>query len=55
MLFNSQFFILGFLPAVLALYYAVAGNRVARQSVLVLASLGFTAGGTYGSYPFWWG
>src|SRR3954471_20523751 len=45
MLFNSQIFILGFLPAVLALYYAVAGNRVARQAVLVLASLGF-----YG----WW-
>ena len=45
MLFNSQFFIAIFLPAVLGLFYACAGNRVARQSVLVLASLGF-----YG----WW-
>ncbi len=45
MLFNSQFFIVGFLPAVLALYYAVAANRTARLSILVAASLGF-----YG----WW-
>jgi alginate O-acetyltransferase complex protein AlgI len=45
MLFNSQVFILGFLPVVLGLYYALAAHRVARQSVLVLASLGF-----YG----WW-
>ncbi len=45
MLFNSQFFIVVFLPVVLGLYYAFAGNRVARQSVVVLASLGF-----YG----WW-
>ena len=45
MLFNSQVFILGFLPVVLTLYYALAANRTARQAVLVLASLGF-----YG----WW-
>ncbi len=45
MLFNSQVFIAGFLPAVLALYYALAANRAARQTLLVLASLGF-----YG----WW-
>ena len=45
MLFNSQFFIVVFLPVVVGLYYACASNRVARQSVVVLASLGF-----YG----WW-
>ena len=45
MLFNSQVFIVGFLPIVLALYYAVAAHRVARQTVVVLASLVF-----YG----WW-
>jgi D-alanyl-lipoteichoic acid acyltransferase DltB (MBOAT superfamily) len=45
MLFNSQAFICGFLPVVLALYYACAGRQVARQAVIVLASLAF-----YG----WW-
>jgi D-alanyl-lipoteichoic acid acyltransferase DltB (MBOAT superfamily) len=45
MLFNSQVFIIGFLPAVLLSYYALAANRVARQAFLVLASWGF-----YG----WW-
>ena len=45
MLFNSQVFIIGFLPVVLALYYALAAHREARQLLLVLASLGF-----YG----WW-
>jgi alginate O-acetyltransferase complex protein AlgI len=45
MLFNSQVFITGFLPIVLALYYAVASRRTARQAVVVLASLAF-----YG----WW-
>jgi D-alanyl-lipoteichoic acid acyltransferase DltB (MBOAT superfamily) len=45
MLFNSQLFILGFLPCVLALYYLVAAHRAARQAVLVAASLVF-----YG----WW-
>src|SRR5271165_4614950 len=45
MLFNSQAFICGFLPIVLALYYACAGHRVARQAIVVGASLFF-----YG----WW-
>ena len=45
MLFNSQAFIVCFLPVVLAAYYALAGRRVARQLLLVTASLGF-----YG----WW-
>jgi alginate O-acetyltransferase complex protein AlgI len=43
MLFNSQVFIVGFLPVVLGLYYLVAAHRAARQSVVVLASLGFYA------------
>ena len=45
MLFNSQAFIVGFLPIVLALYYALASHRTARQALVVLASLVF-----YG----WW-
>ena len=45
MLFNSQPFILAFLPAVLALYYAAAHSRTLRQAVMVTASLVF-----YG----WW-
>jgi alginate O-acetyltransferase complex protein AlgI len=45
MLFNSQAFITGFLPIVLALYYAFASHRAARQAIVVLASLAF-----YG----WW-
>ncbi len=45
MLFNSQAFILAFLPAVLAAYYAAAGRLALRQAVLVAASLVF-----YG----WW-
>ena len=40
MLFNSQPFVLLFLPIVLGLYYAARGVR-ARQVVLVLASLVF--------------
>ena len=40
MLFNSQAFVLAFLPVVLALFYAAPGLR-ARQLVLVLASLAF--------------
>jgi len=43
MLFNSQVFIVFFLPAVLALYYAVAANPSARQAVVVAASIGFYA------------
>ncbi len=45
MLFNSQPFILLFLPLVLALYYAAAAHRALRQSVVIVASLAF-----YG----WW-
>ncbi len=43
MLFSSQAFILGFLPPVLALYWAVAAHRRARQAVVVGASLLFYA------------
>ena len=45
MLFNSQAFIVFFLPIVLGLYYALAERRVARQLLVVVASMGF-----YG----WW-
>ena len=45
MLFNSQAFILGFLPCVLGLYYLAAERVVLRQAVMVAASLAF-----YG----WW-
>jgi alginate O-acetyltransferase complex protein AlgI len=45
MLFNSQVFIVGFLPIVLRLYYALARHRAWRQAVVILASLTF-----YG----WW-
>jgi alginate O-acetyltransferase complex protein AlgI len=45
MLFQSQEFILLFLPATVISYYLVAGSAVARQSVLIAASLVF-----YG----WW-
>jgi D-alanyl-lipoteichoic acid acyltransferase DltB (MBOAT superfamily) len=45
MLFNSQAFILVFLPVVLGLYYALAHHRTARQVLIVAASMGF-----YG----WW-
>jgi D-alanyl-lipoteichoic acid acyltransferase DltB (MBOAT superfamily) len=40
-LFQSQIFILLFLPVTLALYYAAAGSRTLRQVVVVLASLTF--------------
>ncbi len=43
MLFNSQAFVLGVLPLVLAAYYAVR-TVAARQAVLVAASLAFYAG-----------
>ncbi len=43
MLFNSQVFIVFFLPVVLGLYYLFAEHRAARQSVVVLASLAFYA------------
>ena len=45
MLFQSQFYVLVFLPAVVLLYYAVAGSVRGRQWVLIGASLIF-----YG----WW-
>ena len=45
MLFQSQGFILLFLPVAVAAYYAVAQSPVARQTVLIVASLVF-----YG----WW-
>ncbi|HVZ07191.1 MBOAT family O-acyltransferase [Rhodopila sp.] len=45
MLFNSQVFILLFLPAVVGLYYACAGSRTMRQMAVVVASVIF-----YG----WW-
>ena len=43
MLFQSQIFILLFLPVTLALYYASAGSRTLRQIVVVVASLIFYA------------
>jgi alginate O-acetyltransferase complex protein AlgI len=42
-LFQSQIFILLFLPVTLALYYATAGSRTLRQIVAVVASLIFYA------------
>ena len=45
MLFQSQFYVLIFLPVVVASYYAVAGSERLRQWVLIAASLFF-----YG----WW-
>lgn len=43
MLFNSQVFIIGFLPIVLAAYYALAAYRAPRQILVIGASLGFYA------------
>jgi alginate O-acetyltransferase complex protein AlgI len=43
MLFQSQFYVLVFFPAVALLYYAVASSTVARQWVLIGASLVFYA------------
>lgn len=45
MLFNSQVFLLGFLPLILAAYFALARREAAREWVVILASLAF-----YG----WW-
>ncbi|WP_323990217.1 MBOAT family protein [Nguyenibacter sp. L1] len=45
MLFTTQSFLLGFLPATLLLFHLCAGHRMARQLVLVGASLLF--------YGFW--
>jgi alginate O-acetyltransferase complex protein AlgI len=41
MLFQTQFYVLVFLPAVASVYYAVAGSTRARQWVLIGASLVF--------------
>ncbi|MBV9357424.1 MAG: MBOAT family protein [Chloroflexi bacterium] len=41
MLFNSQLFIFGFLPVVLAGYYALAGTRRWRQAWVIVASIAF--------------
>ena len=41
MLFQSQFYVLVFLPATASVYYAVAGSTRARQWVLIGASLVF--------------
>ena len=43
MLFHSQVFILLFLPATMALYFAVAGHAAWRQRVLIVASALFYA------------
>ena len=43
MLFNSQVFIVFFLPAVLGLYYALGSHRAARQTLVIVASFGFYA------------
>jgi D-alanyl-lipoteichoic acid acyltransferase DltB (MBOAT superfamily) len=45
MLFQSQAFVLGFLPIAIACYYAAASSERARQTVLIIVSLVF-----YG----WW-
>ncbi|HWP15736.1 MAG TPA: MBOAT family protein, partial [Xanthobacteraceae bacterium] len=45
MLFQSQIYVLAFLPVTVALYYLAAGSASARQWVLIAASLFF-----YG----WW-
>jgi alginate O-acetyltransferase complex protein AlgI len=41
MLFNSQLFVLGFLPPLLAVFYLVAGWRTARQLVVIGGSVLF--------------
>jgi alginate O-acetyltransferase complex protein AlgI len=43
MLFQSQFYVLVFLPVVVAIYYLTAGSQVVRQWVLISASLVFYA------------
>lgn len=41
MLFNSQLFLLAFLPLTLCAYYACAGSRAGREWLLIVASLIF--------------
>ncbi len=43
MLFNSQVFIIFFLPVVLSAYYALSAHRAARQAFVVVASMTFYA------------
>ena len=43
MLFQSQFYVLAFLPAVVAAYYLCAGSPAWRQWILIVASLAFYA------------
>jgi len=43
MLFQSQFYVLAFLPAVVAAYYLCAGSPTWRQWILIAASLAFYA------------
>lgn len=43
MLFHSQLFVLAFLPITVALYYALASRQVAREWLLIAASLFFYA------------
>jgi alginate O-acetyltransferase complex protein AlgI len=42
-LFNSQVFIIFFLPAVLSAYYALSAHRATRQALVIAASLAFYA------------
>jgi D-alanyl-lipoteichoic acid acyltransferase DltB (MBOAT superfamily) len=42
-LFNSQVFIIFFLPVVLGAYYVLSAHRTARQTLVIAASMGFYA------------
>jgi alginate O-acetyltransferase complex protein AlgI len=42
-LFNSQIFIIFFLPVVLSAYYALSAYKAARQALVITASMGFYA------------
>ena len=53
MLFQSQVFILLFLPAVLGAYYLSAERPVLREAILILASLLFYAWWTRASCRSW--
>lgn len=50
MLFQSQFYVLAFLPVVVASYYAVAGSERARHWVLIASSLFFYSWWDAGSF-----
>jgi alginate O-acetyltransferase complex protein AlgI len=49
MLFNTQLFILAFLPVVLGLYYMASERRTLRQAIVVISSLAFYG---YWNYRF---